>query len=121
MGDGVAQDCFIWDDQAWTVTNSDNSGEKSGQRRLPGSGASDSQLPPSGRKRSHAVCKNGGDGGGGKGNEAKSGGGGGGGVESDHEVHIWTERERRKKMRNMFANLHALLPQLPPKVIIVAI
>ncbi|XP_010529068.1 PREDICTED: transcription factor bHLH95 [Tarenaya hassleriana] len=38
------------------------------------------------------------------------------GVESpDHEVHIWTERERRKKMRNMFSNLHALLPQLPPK------
>ncbi|XP_024028928.1 transcription factor bHLH95 [Morus notabilis] len=38
-----------------------------------------------------------------------------GGGESDHEIHIWTERERRKKMRNMFANLHALLPQLPPK------
>lgn len=37
------------------------------------------------------------------------------GSESDHEMHIWTERERRKKMRNMFSNLHALLPQLPPK------
>ncbi|WCJ17709.1 basic helix-loop-helix (bHLH) DNA-binding superfamily protein [Euphorbia peplus] len=37
------------------------------------------------------------------------------GSESDHEIHIWTERERRKKMRNMFSNLHALLPQLPPK------
>lgn len=36
--------------------------------------------------------------------------------ESEHEIHIWTERERRKKMRNMFANLHSLLPQLPPKV-----
>uniref|UniRef100_A0A6V7QXA5 BHLH domain-containing protein n=1 Tax=Ananas comosus var. bracteatus TaxID=296719 RepID=A0A6V7QXA5_ANACO len=35
--------------------------------------------------------------------------------DSDHELHIWTERERRKKMRNMFSNLHALLPQLPPK------
>ncbi|RAL38831.1 hypothetical protein DM860_015192 [Cuscuta australis] len=34
----------------------------------------------------------------------------------DHEGHIWTERERRKRMRNMFSNLHALLPQLPPKV-----
>ncbi|KAK9135926.1 hypothetical protein Syun_015256 [Stephania yunnanensis] len=43
------------------------------------------------------------------------GGGGSGGGESDHEIHIWTERERRKKMRNMFSNLHALLPQLPPK------
>ncbi|KAL6218851.1 hypothetical protein ACLB2K_012058 [Fragaria x ananassa] len=35
--------------------------------------------------------------------------------EDDHELHIYTERERRKKMRNMFANLHALLPQLPSK------
>lgn len=52
--------------------------------------------------------------------EGKGGGGGSGsgGGESDHEIHIWTERERRKKMRNMFANLHALLPQLPPKVYI---
>ncbi|PON82042.1 Basic helix-loop-helix transcription factor [Trema orientale] len=50
--------------------------------------------------------------------DGKGGGGSGsgsGGGESDHEIHIWTERERRKKMRNMFANLHALLPQLPPK------
>ncbi|KAG4110299.1 hypothetical protein ERO13_D13G040200v2 [Gossypium hirsutum] len=37
------------------------------------------------------------------------------GGESDHEMHIWTERERRKKMRNMFSNLHALLPHLSPK------
>ncbi|TYJ44210.1 hypothetical protein E1A91_A03G207200v1, partial [Gossypium mustelinum] len=39
------------------------------------------------------------------------------GSESDdeHDMHIWTERERRKKMRNMFSNLHALLPHLPPK------
>ncbi|KAL1337237.1 hypothetical protein HN51_031892 [Arachis hypogaea] len=34
---------------------------------------------------------------------------------NDHDLHIWTERERRKKMRDMFANLHAMLPQLPPK------
>ncbi|XP_024959800.1 transcription factor bHLH95-like [Cynara cardunculus var. scolymus] len=34
---------------------------------------------------------------------------------NDHDFHIWTERERRKKMRNMFHQLHALLPQLPPK------
>lgn len=52
----------------------------------------------------------------------RSGGGGddegkGGGGDSDHELHIWTERERRKKMRNMFSGLHALLPHLPPKVI----
>ncbi|RHN62177.1 putative transcription factor bHLH family [Medicago truncatula] len=33
----------------------------------------------------------------------------------DHEMHILTERERRKKMRNMFDSLHALLPELPSK------
>lgn len=38
------------------------------------------------------------------------------GSESEHEIHIWTERERRKKMRNMFSGLHALLPQFPAKV-----
>ncbi|KAE8723739.1 hypothetical protein F3Y22_tig00011761pilonHSYRG00067 [Hibiscus syriacus] len=37
-------------------------------------------------------------------------------AESEHEMHIWTERERRKKMRNMFSGLHELLPHLPPKL-----
>ncbi|XP_021285101.1 transcription factor bHLH95-like [Herrania umbratica] len=37
------------------------------------------------------------------------------GDQSVHEMHIWTERERRKKMKNMFCSLHALLPQLPAK------
>ncbi|KAI5385592.1 transcription factor bHLH95 [Lathyrus oleraceus] len=36
--------------------------------------------------------------------------------DSRHEMHIWNERERRKKIRNMFASLHALLPDLPSKV-----
>ncbi|PKU79249.1 Transcription factor bHLH95 [Dendrobium catenatum] len=36
--------------------------------------------------------------------------------ESNRELHICTERERRKKMRNLFSNLHALLPDLPSKV-----
>ncbi|XP_015884278.1 transcription factor bHLH95 [Ziziphus jujuba] len=43
-------------------------------------------------------------------NQKADGGGGGGG-----ELHIWTERERRKKMRDMFSVLHSLLPQLAPK------
>ncbi|XP_030950250.1 transcription factor bHLH95-like isoform X2 [Quercus lobata] len=42
--------------------------------------------------------------------------GGGGGGESEHETHIRTERQRRKKMSNMFTSLHALLPLLPAKV-----
>lgn len=36
-------------------------------------------------------------------------------MSSDHDTHIWTERERRKKMRTMFSTLHSLLPHLPPK------
>lgn len=35
------------------------------------------------------------------------------GGESDH---VWIERERRKKMKDMFSTLHALLPRLPAKV-----
>ncbi|CAI0424713.1 unnamed protein product [Linum tenue] len=42
-------------------------------------------------------------------------GGGGEGDQSEQQVHIWTERERRKRMRTMFTNLQALLPQLPSK------
>ncbi|KAI3755405.1 hypothetical protein L1987_55203 [Smallanthus sonchifolius] len=37
-------------------------------------------------------------------------------VPYDHDLHIWTERERRKKMKDMFHQLHALMPQLPEKV-----
>ncbi|KAE9614143.1 hypothetical protein Lal_00016756 [Lupinus albus] len=33
-----------------------------------------------------------------------------------HEMHILNERERRKKIKNMFSTLHAFLPQLPSKV-----
>lgn len=48
--------------------------------------------------------------------------GGGGELDQDHhdELHIWTERERRKKMRNMFSVLHSLLPQLTLKVILIS-
>ncbi|KAK9946489.1 hypothetical protein M0R45_011953 [Rubus argutus] len=34
------------------------------------------------------------------------------GGESDH---LWIERQRRKKMKDMFSTLHALLPRLPAK------
>ncbi|XP_021887311.1 transcription factor bHLH95-like, partial [Carica papaya] len=30
-------------------------------------------------------------------------------TEANHESHLWTERERRKKMKNMFDNLHGLM------------
>ncbi|CAN0878929.1 Transcription factor bHLH95 [Linum grandiflorum] len=49
-----------------------------------------------------------------QGNNKKNTGAGSRG-ESEKDAHIITERERRKKMRNMFSGLHALLPQVPPK------
>lgn len=119
---------FLWENQSWGFSNSDNSGgsdKKSGEKQ-PVS-ASNSQtaatgldlVPPDKKRGRGGACKNGKNGkGSSEEKEGKGvGGGGGGGAESDHEIHIWTERERRKKMRNMFSSLHALLPQLPPKVI----
>ncbi|XP_042046569.1 transcription factor bHLH95-like [Salvia splendens] len=36
-------------------------------------------------------------------------------VSDDHDLHIQIERERRKKMRDMFAILHDLMPHLHPR------
>ncbi|XP_066165362.1 transcription factor bHLH95 isoform X1 [Oryza sativa Japonica Group] len=36
-------------------------------------------------------------------------------MDMEHALHIWTERERRKKMKNMFSTLHGLLPKIPGK------
>ncbi|KAJ9159559.1 hypothetical protein P3X46_025062 [Hevea brasiliensis] len=121
-------EAFLWENQKWVLSNSDNtsggSHEKSEKKVLPSSNTLNGQtqlgkeLAKSKRGRGD-VHKNGkgSDDSGAKHEKASGGGGGGcgGGGESDHEIHIWTERERRKKMRNMFANLHTLLPQLPPK------
>ncbi|KAG8037895.1 hypothetical protein GUJ93_ZPchr0025g2900 [Zizania palustris] len=51
---------------------------------------------------------------------AAAGGGSSGDVkEKDaavvHALHVWTERERRKKMKTMFHRLQTLLPRLPEK------
>ncbi|KAJ4756683.1 basic helix-loop-helix (bHLH) DNA-binding superfamily protein [Rhynchospora pubera] len=35
---------------------------------------------------------------------------------SDHEAHIQTERDRRKRMRNLFTSLQNFHPHLPPKI-----
>lgn len=120
---------FLWESQTWDLSISDKSGsceEKFEDKNLPGksgSGSISSQMeigkeqPKMTKKRSqgtgHQMNKTNGKGS--VGGEVKEGKGG----ESDHETHIWTERERRKKMRTMFSNLHALLPQLPPKVNII--
>ncbi|XP_033513420.1 transcription factor bHLH95-like isoform X2 [Nicotiana tomentosiformis] len=122
--DEGGEDCFIWENQGWAFLNSDNSGgngAKSSGTKLPDTShgkqlaisdavAREIEMPgPSAGRKRTAPGKNGVKGNG-EVNEGKVNGG-----ESDHEMHIWTERERRKKMRNMFSNLHALLPQLPPK------
>ncbi|KAK6946099.1 Myc-type, basic helix-loop-helix (bHLH) domain [Dillenia turbinata] len=118
---------FLWENQSWAFSNSDDSGgvseKKSSQGLMvPGSSSnsptavasSEAAAIPTGKKRGlNGVLKKGKSAGvnGGDNNEGKITGG----DSDDHEIHIWTERERRKKMRNMFSNLHALLPQLPPK------
>jgi hypothetical protein len=48
----------------------------------------------------------------GKGKEVKTSGT----DNSDHEAHIQTERDRRKRMRDLFSCLHKFHSHLPPKV-----
>ncbi|CAN6278801.1 unnamed protein product [Urochloa humidicola] len=36
--------------------------------------------------------------------------------DGDVKAHILTERERRRKMKDLFSNLHALMPHIPDKV-----
>ncbi|XP_073037317.1 transcription factor bHLH95-like [Primulina eburnea] len=103
------EDNFLWRNQSWPFPNlGDINGENNGKKLVDITNNTDGQKPTAkeevappaskGKKRSAAACK-----------------GGASGGEPDNELHIWTERERRKKMRNMFGNLHALLPHLPPK------
>ncbi|XP_010263710.1 PREDICTED: transcription factor bHLH95 [Nelumbo nucifera] len=99
-------DTNFWEN-SWAFANSDNSGgseEKSGNKPPQ---CSNSQSPTATMTVPMGSQKRGRNG------ASKNGKGSAG--EPDHEIHIWTERERRKKMRNMFSNLHALLPHLPAK------
>ncbi|OIT07272.1 PREDICTED: transcription factor bHLH95-like [Nicotiana attenuata] len=123
MNEGSDRNCLIWENQGWSFLKSNNldgSEEKFVGDKLSDPNRSntshdqprtvakaETKAAARGRKRTASGRK--------ESDEAKCGGDGGGEEESDHEIHIWTERERRKKMRNMFSNLHALLPQLPPK------
>ncbi|XP_009627647.1 transcription factor bHLH95-like [Nicotiana tabacum] len=118
MNEKNYRDCLLWENQGCSNLNSNNldgSEEKFAGDKLSDPNrsntsydqqrttAKETKAAARGRKRTASGRK--------ESDEAKCGGEG----ESDHEIHIWTERERRKKMRNMFSNLHALLPQLPPK------
>ncbi|KAL8264719.1 hypothetical protein R6Q59_022849 [Mikania micrantha] len=42
-------------------------------------------------------------------------------LSSDHAKHLLTEKRRRKKMKNMFQELHALLPKQNPKAKLITI
>ncbi|RRT75637.1 hypothetical protein B296_00005756 [Ensete ventricosum] len=86
------------DDQHWIFSNTENSdggcNVKVAATRAPDRSCSNSPtgpVPLMGEKRAHNGAS--------KGSSEGKGGVG----ESDHEMHIWTERERRKKMRNMFS------------------
>ncbi|XP_050208751.1 transcription factor bHLH95 [Mercurialis annua] len=100
---------FFWENQTWVVSStSDNNTSTTEKKKNMAdqdcnikNNNKKRKIIINGKKSDHSSEEK----------EEKEGGGG----ESDHEIHIWTERERRKKMRTMFSNLHALLPQLPPK------
>lgn len=82
MGEEVEHDeGLLWDDQSWASPNLEEEGEEDcgikSADKISKSAAADAA----------------------KGKKRRSGGGGG-----ECEDHIWTERERRKKMRNMFSN-----------------
>ncbi|MCD7465833.1 hypothetical protein HAX54_002008 [Datura stramonium] len=124
MNEGGDDNCLIWkNNEGWPFLNPNDvlvrSGEKFAGDKLSDLKSDTCHSPTSikemaepssvSKKRSLSDQNKDGKGSG----KAKVGAGKGG--EPDHEIHIQTERERRKKMRNMFSNLHALLPQLPPK------
>ncbi|XP_077240089.1 transcription factor bHLH95-like [Tasmannia lanceolata] len=101
---------FFLETHSWAFSNSDNSGgsDEKSTKKPPESSSNNSPMatPIVSQKRTrNGIPKKNKER---EWNESKGG-------ESDHEIHIWTERERRKKMRNMFSNLHALLPHLPAK------
>ncbi|XP_027157522.1 transcription factor bHLH95 [Coffea eugenioides] len=120
MSEGGSHDNFLWDNEVWALSNSDNSGrsdENQPAKKFSESNNSNCPTPreaepgvgPSLGKRKRKNGKQPSV----EGNDQAAEGKGSAGA--DHELHIWTERERRKKMRSMFSNLQSLLPQLPPK------
>ncbi|XAR72909.1 hypothetical protein NMG60_11019709 [Bertholletia excelsa] len=107
----------LWENRSWDLSNLDNSGgsDERSTAKPPDLGSKaqtptrDETVASPGRKRGRV-----------KKNEQESTDEVNEGKSSrellDHEMHIVTERERRKKMRVMFSELQTLLPELPPKV-----
>ncbi|KAL6531789.1 hypothetical protein OROMI_028152 [Orobanche minor] len=114
---------LFWDDDSWAFPILESEANDGLKNSSTGIGDSDRRhkgqevevvapappaAAPKGKKRKAGPAVAGS---GGKENEGNGGGGCGG----EHEQHIWIERERRKKMRDMFTSLHSLIPHLPPK------
>lgn len=121
-GGSAGQDIsFFWENESWALSNSDNSAGSDENLGGKPKNINNSNCPTpkelagqaTGKRKKRSGKQPSGDQ---QGNNDEAAGGGGKGGELDHELHIWTERERRKRMRSMFSNLQALLPQLPPKV-----
>ncbi|XVF01277.1 hypothetical protein REPUB_Repub04eG0074000 [Reevesia pubescens] len=114
--EGGHESFLLWENQSWGLSNSDNTNSAAtGSTEDKSGGKNQLQLQELETLQDEITKKNNKRGRGRNGKASIGGEGKGGGESDDHEMHIWTERERRKKMRNMFSNLHALLPQLPPK------
>lgn len=111
MSTDLGVDLIFENDETWDFLNLEinSSGELGGQdgeKQLDSSTPSSEMAPSREKDSSDKEGKK----------EMKNQETGGEGKSEQDKVHIFTERERRKKMRTMFSNLHALLPQLPPKV-----
>lgn len=122
MDENDIQDSFLWKNQELPFLNLECLGggsyEKLGKIIPINSNVSHGQslevdVKPSTSRKRIASLQNNGNGSDQRNGEEKSGGG------CTHlERYRWIEREKRKKMRNMFTTLQSLLPQLPPKVIL---
>ncbi|CAN6270199.1 unnamed protein product [Urochloa humidicola] len=89
-------------------------GEEGGDAKVVAAGGrtgSGGGAPSNTIKDAHAAIANWGKGRG----RGKGKGKGVAATAEEKALHIWTEKERRKKMKTMFSSLHALLPQLPEK------
>ncbi|XP_076911322.1 transcription factor bHLH95-like [Bidens hawaiensis] len=110
MVEGVGQEGYFWDTYPWVVMSGNSSGRSSGggqEVAATAVGGGNKQNGDTLEIKKEIKTEDD--------TEVSPDKAKGELVPSDHDLHIWTERERRKKMRNMFHQLHALLPQLPHK------
>ncbi|CAN4100401.1 unnamed protein product [Withania somnifera] len=120
MSEGSNNESLIWEDnEEWfSIDDQVGNGWNLTDDKLLDSDSSDASQPPIAVKEAvEATSVDGKRSPTNQKDEAESYAGASGekGDQPDHAIHILTERERRKQMRNLFENLRALLPQLPHK------